>query len=210
MAGTVLKASGIIKQKFKTKPGNGPKGPYNKTDFVLLFADGTEKTLTIFDTLSNDLMRGQTVEFDYVVNGKYNTVQGKIVETGQAATTAQAAAVPTPAATASPVADSPAAPATAPKRTYTRKTEAPASASPALAESVPASTLGASGREGCRSEAEASVKINLESALGIAKAVGFGNAPLADIVALADMVGRTQTAIFMDSKKDSRMNNFRK
>jgi hypothetical protein len=201
---TLVKAVGIIKQKFNTKRNTGTGNWKAKTDFVLLFPDNTEKTFTIFDVLNTDLMRGQSVEFDYAVNGKYNTVQGTIHEVGgpqpSAPTATQAIAGTlqgTPATQAAPVQETEPVPA---KRTYTRKTS--------TAQTTDAPEV--SGREACRGEAEASVKTNLESALALAKATGFGNAPLADIVALADMVGRTQTAIFMDSKKDQRMSSFRK
>lgn len=212
-------AQGIMKQKFQpqTKPKKNGTGNFTKTDFVLLFADNTEATFSSFDPVSNDLMRGQVLQFEYEQNGKYNTVRGKISEVGGpvAAPTPQTTA-PAPAQVPATAAPASAAPA---KRTYTRKAPAVPSTTTAPVAQTPAPEVAkdpvpqienGSGREDCRDEAEDSVKINLISAKKIATEVGYASAPLADIVALADMVGRTQTAIFMDSKKDARMTRFKR
>lgn len=67
-----------------------------------------------------------------------------------------------------------------------------------------------SGREAYRSEAEQGALLNLQSAQRVATSLGFSDVSVGDLVALADIIGRTQTAIFMDVKKDSRMKGFRK
>lgn len=64
-----------------------------------------------------------------------------------------------------------------------------------------------SGREAFRIEAEASVITNITSATNVLNQLGLKGS-VNDLVAVADLIGRTQTAIFMDAQKDSRMARF--
>jgi len=63
---------------------------------------------------------------------------------------------------------------------------------------VPVAVPAEDGREAFRAEAESSVKLNLESALRIAGELKVVDV---DLVMLADLIGRTTTAILLSNKK---------
>lgn len=60
------------------------------------------------------------------------------------------------------------------------------------------------------SKAESLVLENLIAAKGLVGTLGLGGASVTDLVALADMIGRTKTALRIEAGKDRRMENFRK
>ncbi len=174
------KIQAIIENKLNTKKGN-------KFSFKNLATGEEGKAITFGDFDTSWL--GERVEFEADYNDKFKNynIKGDIVllDDGNVATEP-----PAPAK------------AEAPKRRGRPKKEA----SSVQAES---NSTG-SGREAYRSEAEEGTLLNLRSAQRVANELGHKDVSVTDLVALADIIGRTQTAIFMDAKKDSRMGRFNK
>lgn len=78
----------------------------------------------------------------------------------------------------------------------------------AIVDAIPVS-VPVTGREVYRGEAEQGAYINLQSAVRVLEQLNL-KGTVSDLVAVADLIGRTQTAIFMDAQKDKRMESFRK
>lgn len=179
------KVRGFIKNILKDVPcSNGQV----RRSFVLIKADDdTEVFCNTFGKFDRSLV-GKDVEFDAEYNTQYKnyTVRGDIREISDAGSNQ-----PRNEAVAADPKPQPKARA---KKAETQSvTEAPTS----------------SGREAHRAEAEESLVLNLQSAKKIATQLGYENPTLTDLVSVSDILGRTITAIFMDAKKDERMNSIR-
>jgi len=179
------KIQAIIENRLQTKKGS-------KFSFKNLVTGEEGKAITFGEFDASWL--GERVEFEADYNEKFKNynIKGDIVLLDGQATGATDSGVPT--------GDS-----------YTQSKSATSRGRAKKTTSVQAKADGnASGREAYRSEAEQGTLLNLQSAQRVAKELGFKDASVGDLVALADIIGRTQTAIFMDAKKDSRMDRFKK
>lgn len=175
-----MKIEGTLLRIFPTKNIK----TYKITDFILKQADGNEVKVTSFGPVPVDLL-GSVV----AVSATPDKLGKPVVDRNTSITPLEGGGVAT-ATEEAPVAE---AKPKAVRKTTTAK----------AVETVPAD----SGREGYRGEAKLSVTENLRSAVEIAKDLGL-DYTLSDLVALGDMIGRTQTAIFMDAKKDTRTASF--
>jgi hypothetical protein len=189
---------GTFLRKLQAVQGTGKTGkPYTQNKFILHTLDGHDVYISKFGDLSSDFI-GKDVRFEAT---KYNdtnfTVVGEIEEAGDLV-----GALPTPQA---PVAQTTAEAPTTRRRGRPAKTEAvvveQAGTVPSVAkDKVPALT----GREAFRGQAEESVISNLQSAIKVVGELGLKGYSVSDLVAVADLLGRTTTAILMDSQKHSR------
>lgn len=191
---------GTFLRKLQAVQGTGKTGkPYTQNKFILHTLDGHDVYISKFGELSSDFI-GKDVRFEAT---KYNdtnfTVVGEIEEAGDLV-----GALPTPA----PVAQTTTATAEVPstrRRGRPAKTETPvASTAPATTAVVKDKVPELSGREAFRGLAEESVIGNLQSAITVVGALGLKGYSVTDLVAVADLLGRTTTAILMDSQKRSR------
>lgn len=194
---------GTFLRKLQAVQGTGKTGkPYTQNKFILKTLEGNDIYVSKFGTLSADLI-GKDVRFEAT---KYNdtnyTVQGEIEEAGDLV-----AAIPTPSA---PVTQAVEAPVSR-RRGRPAKTEKDVVPSTSTVASYPSQVLNThvdSGREAYRGEAEASVIINLQSAIRVLGELGLKGYGVSDLVAVADLIGRTTTAILMDAQKEGRMARF--
>ncbi len=197
------KLEGIIDEITNQKTGNGKKGAWTLTNFTLIDGGGNVHKVQTFGDFNDDLV-GAQVSIDAEYDAQYRTYKATSIEVAEGETVGAVAA---PAA--KPVAQTVAEPAKRRGRPAKATT-----ANEAVAETVksyeknpptPASTQAeplAAGREAFRSAAMDAVKENLDAAdLLLAEAK---EATTADLIAVADMIGRTQTAMFMDQQKNIR------
>ena len=168
------------------------------TTFKLIDAAGKTYTVKTFEAW-NDEHIGESVKIEVEYSQKYHNytmVKGsKIVTVGVSEL---------PPVVAAPVVEEP-------KKTRIRRDTAPApvaeeAPAPKSYESnppAPSEAVGAE-REDFRQAAIDAVRMNLVAARELAATLQLNVTNVADLVALSDNIGRTQTAIFMDSKKDAR------
>lgn len=187
-----MKVTGTLARIWPTKP----VGKYKITDFVVKQADGTELKCQSFGAVPQDYLGGD-VSFEGALNDYQKYVVARNTELALVEGDEQ------------PVAEPVAKPASTTARRG-RPAKNTTTTVGAKADTATNDTAEVSGRDGYRDEAVASVKTNLELAIGLAKGLGIEEYTVSDLVALGDMIGRTQTAIFMDAKKDTRTASFRK
>lgn len=192
---------GVLLQKLSTKSGRGAKGAWTNTQFTLQPKEGKTLKCNTFGAFENEWI-GQMVRFDGVYQEKYNNYQAE----SEIEVVGELDSVPI----------APTAMAEAPKkrgRKAKAETVVPTQSTTLVTSQSDNLTQPSedndSEREAYRSRAEAAVVENLQSALRIAKSLNL-NPSTADLVALADIAGRTQTALFMDAKKDQRMSSFKR
>lgn len=166
---------GIVLRAFPARKA----GKYTVYDFVLRTPTGDLK-VSRFGTSVQDYV-GENVSFDATYNDQYDryTVQGEV--TGIDAPTV---AEPVPHAD---VVETP--------KTRGRK------ASPKTATEAVALSHAEGSRESYRDAAVEAVALNLTSAKQVAEQLGLKVVSVQDLIAVADMVGRTQTAIQISSQK---------
>ena len=193
-----FKLEGTFLRKLQAVQGTGKTGkPYTQNKFILHTLDGHDVYISKFGELSSDFI-GKDVRFEATKYNETNfTVVGEIEEAGDLV-----GALPTPQA---PVAQTTEAPTATRRRGRPAKTEAVVDQpTTATVAKDPIPTHQESGREAFRGLAEESVIGNLQSAIKVVGALGLKGYSVTDLVAVADLLGRTTTAILMDSQKRSR------
>lgn len=184
---------------------NGKKWTINK--FVLKTLNGADYFISKFGPFEATYI-GKDVRFEAT---KYNdtnyTVVGEVEDAGDLVASNVPATQATPPASteqAAPVASS-------------RRRGRPSKSAEALTPTpAPATTkvhvvsATNTGRDSFVPEALSSVINNLRNAQGVLTELKYEDYTVADLVAVADLIGRTTTAIFMDAQKDNRMARFNK
>lgn len=180
--------AGIVLSKQQARGVKTKFGLKQVTDFEVKTTDGAKKC-AYWGVFETDMVN-QAVSFNATYDQKYDqfTVKGKIMLTGGTVSTPAPAVAPPALQTAASTMIPP-APIAAPE-------QAPA---PQTLPSAPVQTQ--SNREDHRTEAEEAVFKNLQSAQVLAERFGSKTSRLEVLVPIADMVGRTQTAITLDLKK---------
>lgn len=183
-----------------SKSGRNKTGAWVLHKFVVVDANGAQFTCQTFDAFDPSWV-GMQVSFEAEHNEQYDSYLAKgaiTVANGEEATededttgpevrnsrTPAAKPVAKPAATARPAARA-AAPAKATRPAPARRSAAPAAKAPKSDD-----------RESRREEAIASTRKDLDSALALAAEYGYASESitLAELVSLADRIGRTITA----------------
>jgi len=169
---------GLLVEKRGVKTGLTKKGSkWFRTDFTVKDTEGEVLSCNTFGRFNQDFI-GQHVQFNAEYNEKFNNyaVDGDISASGNGHSEEAEEVSETPAT---------------PKRRG-RPAKAKAPATQGIAD--------ASDREAYRSDAEEAVTRNLKSAHAILKSLKIKEDAQA-LVLVADMVGRTQTAILLDKRR---------
>lgn len=167
---------GTIIEKFPPARGTGKRGPWTRSDFSLQTEDETLFKCSTFDKFLADV--GDEVSLEGEYDEKYKKVSAsKIKVLGEAPETEQEVLRPAPKIT--PLA----------KKALATSVKPKAVAEPLVTDE---------GREKNRTLAVTSVRANLLSAIALKAELGLETV---DLIALADMVGRTISAITIGQTK---------
>lgn len=190
----VFTLEGTVLRKYPAEQGVAKGRTYVKNKFILKTLDGRDIYVTKFGEFSAEFI-GKDVRFqatkynetNYTVQGELEDagdLVGAIAPTAQVATTS--AGTPTPARRRGRPTRT-AVPAVTPSNVPTTKSQS-------------VDTVVDDSRESLRVQAEHSTLLDLQSAIRLAKELGLDTKDTQGIVALADRVGRTITAIGMDNR----------
>lgn len=188
MSTTLTKIEGVLLELKGSRTGKGKGGPWTLHNFIVLghSAEGEDGILyecsvfqnndgTAFDTA----WVGKDVAFEAEHNAKYDNY-----------------AVKTAIAVSEEEGDGPVV-IPPPAKKAVAKRGRPVTSKPAVQPTAKATVVT---REDFAGEAESSVEATLTAAKRVAKKVKLIDPSLGDLVLLGDMIGRTNTAIFLDSK----------
>ena len=190
------KLTGIVDEIVNQSSGTGKKGAWTRTVFKLVDAGGNVHNVTTFAPFSDDLI-GQTVSLtaDYSAQYKnYQTVQGSTIEAVEGNGNVATAVAEQPKALTPLRPKRGRKPANQPATEKKSYEQNPPSPSKAPAEKQQDT------REQYRKLAEEAVVSNITSAQHIAEVLDLGAS--VDLIQLADMVGRTMTAITIEAKRN--------
>lgn len=184
---------GTVLRKYPSEQGKSSFGKvYTKNKFILKTLEGNDIYVTKFGQLSADLI-GTDVRFNATKYNETNyTVDGEIESAGDLVV-AHVEGQPSTQAVATPVTRRRGRPATSKAPVATSTASHPVTATKVAAVIDDA-------REHLRAQAENSTLLDLQSAVKLAKELGLDTKDTQGIVALADRVGRTITAIGMDNR----------
>ncbi len=179
---TLVQIKGIIKKKLPDASGTSAKGKaWTKRVFIIKQSNGEKDVfVTTFSTFDNSLI-GKEVELNAEHNPTYNSYALK----GDIKDV-------TPADVAEPVAEEPPTPKPKPRKKATTPAKVEEVVNP---DSVTADSL---------------VEENLTKAEVLLKKLGYAEFDLKDVLAVADMVGRTKTSLNIEAGKNKRMAGFKR
>lgn len=205
----VYNLSGTVVRIFPPESGTSNGRQWVRNKFILKTLEGKDLYITKFGAFSREIV-GKDVKFDSTQYNETNyTVQGEIEDAGDLVD-ATPARVPV---TAQPAIE---APATVAVRRRGRPSKTVEEAASAVDQKVPELTHPV--QEVAQNEdvaslfnlAQEAVERNLKAADNLLIKLGRTTNSVAELVALADCIGRTYVALTIEAGKNGRMANFRR